>query len=82
LPDYSWYNIPKTGKINQIVIQFTKLQQNISNGNKIDEMFIKYICRHFPIARPSKIDPVWDFWSENMPSGNPAENGQDQFDFQ
>jgi hypothetical protein len=24
------------------------------------------------IARPSKIYPNWDFWFENMPSGNPA----------
>jgi hypothetical protein len=24
------------------------------------------------IARPSKIDPNFDFWSENIPSGNPA----------
>jgi hypothetical protein len=24
------------------------------------------------VARPSKIYPNWDFWFENMPSGNPA----------
>jgi hypothetical protein len=24
------------------------------------------------IARPSKIYPNWDFWFENIPSGNPA----------
>jgi hypothetical protein len=24
------------------------------------------------IARPFKIYPNWDFWFENMPSGNPA----------
>jgi hypothetical protein len=24
------------------------------------------------IAKPSKIYQNWDFWSENMPSGNPA----------
>jgi hypothetical protein len=24
------------------------------------------------MARPSKIDPNWDFWFVNMPSGNPV----------
>jgi hypothetical protein len=24
----------------------------------------------FSIPRPSKIDPNWDFWFENKPSGN------------
>jgi hypothetical protein len=24
------------------------------------------------IARPSKIYPNWDFWFENVPSGNPG----------
>jgi hypothetical protein len=27
----------------------------------------------FSISRPSKIYPNWDFWFENIPSGNPAE---------
>jgi hypothetical protein len=26
----------------------------------------------FPIPRPSNVYPNWDFWSENIPSGNPA----------
>jgi hypothetical protein len=26
----------------------------------------------FSNLRPSKIDPNWDFWFENKPSGNPA----------
>jgi hypothetical protein len=42
-------------------MKYTKWPQNIPNGHKI------YI-----IARPSKIYPNWDFWFENMPSGNPA----------
>jgi hypothetical protein len=25
----------------------------------------------YPISRPSKIYPNWDFWLENIPSGNP-----------
>jgi hypothetical protein len=32
-------------------------------------MAIKYT-----IARPSKIYPNWDFWFENIPSGNPRCN--------
>jgi hypothetical protein len=26
----------------------------------------------FSIPTPSKIYPNWDFWFENLPSGNPA----------
>jgi hypothetical protein len=36
-------------------------------------MAIKYL--HIPtssIARPSKINPKWDFCFENIPSGNPG----------
>jgi hypothetical protein len=35
-------------------------------------MAINYL--HIPtssVARPSKIYPNWDFWFENIPSGNP-----------
>jgi hypothetical protein len=28
----------------------------------------------FPLTRPSNIYPNWDFWFENIPSGNPASN--------
>jgi hypothetical protein len=62
-----WYNIPKQRKympndhkIYQIYIKYTKLQLNASNGHKI--------YQHLP----SKIYPNWDFWFENIPSGNPA----------
>jgi hypothetical protein len=44
-----------------------KWPQNKPNGRKIDQMAIKST-----ITRPSKIDPKWDFWFENIPSGNPA----------
>jgi hypothetical protein len=47
--------------------KYTKWTWNISNGRKIDQMV-------FSIARPSKIDPNWDFWFENKPSGNPGRN--------
>jgi hypothetical protein len=29
----------------------------------------------YSIARPSKIYPRWNFWFENMPSGNPETGG-------
>jgi hypothetical protein len=70
LPDFSWYNIPKRGKIHQMttyntkwpkiylmVGKLTKLPQNIPTSS---------------IVRPSKIYPNWNFWFENIPSGNPA----------
>jgi hypothetical protein len=43
----------------------------MSIGTKTDRMSIKNIALA-SIARPSKIYPNWDFWSENKPSGNPA----------
>jgi hypothetical protein len=39
---------------------------NISNGRKIYQYCL---CN----LRPSKIYPNWDFWFENIPSGNPDE---------
>jgi hypothetical protein len=51
--------------------------QNLPNGHKIYQMAGKLIKwpqnrLTFSIARPSKICPNWDFWFENMPSGNPG----------
>jgi hypothetical protein len=78
LPDFSWFNIPKREKIYQITAKntqmgtkYTKWPQNIPNGGTVDPM-----AKNIPtssIARPSNIHPNWDFWSENMPSGNPAD---------
>jgi hypothetical protein len=70
LPDFSWYVIPKWGNIYQITRKYTKRPYlNIPNGRKIDQMSRKYT--NISIARPSKIYPNWDFWLENIPSGNP-----------
>jgi hypothetical protein len=33
LPDFSWYNIPKRGKIYQITIKYTKWPYNRPNGH-------------------------------------------------
>jgi hypothetical protein len=38
LPDFSWYNVPKRGKIYQITIKYTKWPQNVPNGRKIHQM--------------------------------------------
>jgi hypothetical protein len=70
LPDSSWHNIPKRGKIYQIS---TKLLNDL----KIYPTGIIYSkwalnTPKFSIVRPSKIYPNWDFWFENIPSGNPA----------
>jgi hypothetical protein len=46
-----------------MVIKYPKSRESIPNGH---EMY-----KHFPIyVRPSKINPNWDFWFENKPSGN------------
>jgi hypothetical protein len=34
LPDFSWYNRPKRGKIYQITIKYTKWPLNVRNGGK------------------------------------------------
>jgi hypothetical protein len=45
--------------------KYAKWPQNMPNSHKI------YIPTS-SIARPSKIYPDWDFWLENMSSGNPG----------
>jgi hypothetical protein len=69
LPDFSWHNIPKWGKIYQIATKLPK-------GHKIYQMAVVYSksplnTPTFSIQRPSNIYPNWDFWFENIPSGNP-----------
>jgi hypothetical protein len=70
LPDFSWQNIPKRGKIYQITTIFP-------SGHKIFQMPVKYskwpkYIPSFSILRPQKIYPNWDFGFENKPSGNPG----------
>jgi hypothetical protein len=63
LPDFSWYNMPKQGEIYQIT----------ANGYKIYQMDIKYNkCHQIFQQLPSQIYPIWDFWFENIASGNPG----------
>jgi hypothetical protein len=68
-PDCSLFNIPKREKIYQIVIQ-------LPNAHKIFQMALIYSkwpqnMQTFFVPRPSKIYPNLNFWSENIPSGNP-----------
>jgi hypothetical protein len=52
----------------------TKLPQNLPIGRKIYQMAIKYTN----IKRPCKIYPKWDFWFENIQSGNPGTGWPDE----
>jgi hypothetical protein len=69
LPDFSWDNIPKRGKIYQITIKCTKLPQDIPKCCQIFQMDINYTNSFH-----SKALQNLDFWFENIPSGNPAYN--------
>jgi hypothetical protein len=67
LPDFSWYNIPKREKISNDE-KYTKREYTISNAHKI--------YQQFPIQDPPKNYQKWDFWFENIPSGNPGISSQ------
>jgi hypothetical protein len=61
----------KTGKIYTILpqnyrmaVKYTNCQYLIPNGHKIFQPFSN--------SRLSQIYPNWDFWFENIPSGNPG----------
>jgi hypothetical protein len=47
--------------------KYSKLPRNIPNCNKIYQIGTKYTN-----ISHCKIYPNWDFWFENMPSGNPV----------
>jgi hypothetical protein len=57
LPYFSWYNIPKRGKICQMAEKLTKWPKNRPKWPK------NTIILHFK---------VWDFWFEKIQSGNPV----------
>jgi hypothetical protein len=55
-------NIPKREK-------YTKWLQNIPSGHYLYQMAVT-----ISILRPSKFYPNREFWFENKPSGNPAQD--------
>jgi hypothetical protein len=42
LPDFSWYNIPKWGKIYPMTPKYSQWPQNIPIGRIINQLSIKY----------------------------------------
>jgi hypothetical protein len=67
LPDISWYNIQKRGKLNQENTNYVMLTSN------------RYTKRPLTIPRfstpsPSQMYQNWDFVCENIPSGNPGKD--------
>jgi hypothetical protein len=71
LPDYYWHTIPKMGDhMPNCRYLITKWSKNIPNGRNIFKTVKEYQC--FPFQGPPKFYPNWEFWFENMPSGNPG----------
>jgi hypothetical protein len=63
LPDFSWCNAPKHEKMYQ-------MQKNINKNQRNVQIFHSKALRNLP---------KWDFWYENIPSGNPVllQNGNE-----
>jgi hypothetical protein len=71
LPDFSWCNIPKQGKMYQILTKCTECLSNILY--KIYTKFLMSIeYTNIFHSKAQKISPNCDFWFENIPSGNPG----------
>jgi hypothetical protein len=59
LPDFSWCNIPKLGKIYQITKKYTKCKKVFEMaGNRLN---VQKICQHLPLHGPPKITQIWIF---------------------
>jgi hypothetical protein len=65
LPDFSWYKIPKTGKM---ATKYTQRLLNILNGCILFQVATK--CTNIVYSRALHIIPNGDFWFENIPSGS------------
>jgi hypothetical protein len=50
LPDFSWCNIPKWGKINQITIKYTKWEQNRPDDHIIPASSISRLSKIYPTS--------------------------------
>jgi hypothetical protein len=63
LPDFSWHNVPKRGKIHQIGTKLPNCCNILQMAKEYTNLF------H---SKASLIYSNWDFLVENMPSGKPA----------
>jgi hypothetical protein len=59
LPEFSWYVLPKPGKMCQINTKCTKWSENFPNVRKVIQMVIKYV--NIFQSRALKNYPNWDF---------------------
>jgi hypothetical protein len=77
LPDFSWYNLPKRGKIYHIIAKYTATKYNATKYTKWQYNVINSykIYHHFPF-QTLKIYPNWDFWFEYTSPGNPGLNNR------
>jgi hypothetical protein len=73
LTDFSWYNMPKRGKIYQLT---TKLPiAHLINPVVVkDSKWPYYTYDNIFLSKVLQNIPNWDFWSEKKPSGSPAPN--------
>jgi hypothetical protein len=73
LPEISWHNIPKWGKMYQMGNKLPNgYNTYLPNSRNIFQMAIEYTTLFYSNAL--KNVPNLGFWSENIPSGNPAFN--------
>jgi hypothetical protein len=58
-------------KYTQMATKYTQMAPKYTQmATKYTQMASKYTKIFY--SRPSKINPNWDFWYENKPSGNPG----------
>jgi hypothetical protein len=73
LPDFPLVQYTKTGKMHQTTTKYLyKMVIPYIKYNKIYRTPVKHIKNSN--LRPSKIYQNWNFWYENVPSGNPAKS--------
>jgi hypothetical protein len=62
----------KTGEIHQTFTKYTKRPYNIPNGRKTFKR--AKIYTNIFLSKALHKYPIWYFWYENLPSGNPGAN--------
>jgi hypothetical protein len=71
LPDLSWFKRTKTGKVYQMVTNYTKLKYIIPNGHQLYHTDVKY-TKIFHSKALQKYPQIGIFGIKIKPSGNPA----------